>query len=52
MGKLLVAFVLTIIGVGMIPQIRRHGIVRKGWTISFFGIAIAILVALAVLKPY
>lgn len=52
MGKVLVALVLAIIGVAMIPQIRRYGFVQMGWVIGFIGIAITILVSLAVLKPY
>jgi hypothetical protein len=52
MGKLLLAFVLAFIGVAMIPQIRRKGIVSTGWFVFFFGTAITVLVVLTLARPY
>lgn len=51
-GKLLVLITLAVVGIALIRYVRRSGVVATGWVLGFLGIGIAVVILLALAKPY
>lgn len=42
-GKLLIAIALVVIGITLIPQVKKKGIVAMGWVLGFLATGLAII---------
>jgi hypothetical protein len=49
-GKLLVAIALVVIGIALIPQVKKNGVVAMGWVLGFVATGLAIVVAFALMQ--
>lgn len=49
-GKFLIAIALVVIGIALIPQVKKKGVVAMGWVLGFLATGLAIVVVFTLMQ--
>lgn len=49
-GKLLIAIALVVVGIALIPQAKRKGVVAMGWVLGFLATGMTIVAVFTLMR--